>query len=785
MTIKPEARIARYEHPAGGRHAVKESLLAFTRQGIGLKVIDSFRHANKPGGFDCPGCAFPDKNHGLSPDSCEQGQKAIAWEMTHKAADPDFFARHTLATLRNRTDHELENQGRLTHPMLYDAAGDTYRPLDWDKAFSLIGAQTPMIAPDSAAFYASGRSSNEAAFLWQLLARAYGTNNLPDSSNLCHEPSGFAMKESIGTGKGTCSLDDFDKAELIIVIGQNPATNHPRMMGALHEAAKRGAAIIAINPLAERGFTNFSDPKDVREMLTDSGRQVAKKVYQVKIGGDLAALKGVMRAVLEADAVALADGKSTVLDRAFIDRHTTGFDALKADILAQDWALIVGESGLSRAALEEIAALYMQSNATMATWCMGITHHENAVATIQTIINLLLLRGNIGKEGAGAAPIRGHSNVQGDRTMGVTVAAPARFLDNLQQEFGIAPPRQGGKDAMATVQGLIDGSIRAFFSLGGNFAVAVPDSWRVFEGLSKTELTVHVATKFNRTHCYPGKTGLLLPCLGRTDIDMRKGCVQFVTVEDSMSMVHSSQGIQKPLSPMMMSEPAIVAHIGHAMAGSAYIDWLRMADDYGRIREKIERCVDGVFHGFQDYNRKILDKGGFWLTNWAAQRDWKTGSGKAEFKSHPIVRDGPVHRARARHGDSVLALMTVRSHDQFNTTIYGLDDRYRGVFGGRHVVFVNAGDLARLGFKDGDYADLRTCSEDGLLREVKGFRLVAFDIPEGCAAAYFPEATPLVPAGLFAKKARTPASKEIPVRLFAATVSRAGGGQQEPMAAPA
>jgi molybdopterin-dependent oxidoreductase alpha subunit len=502
---------------------------------------------------------------------------------------------------------------------------------------------------------------------------------------------------------------------------------------------------------------------------------VAAKVYNVKIGGDLALIKGVMKRLIEWE-----DNGKAVLDDKFITEHTLGFDTLRSDLRVVDWDTVKAKSGLNKEQIDELAGLYAKSNATMITWCMGITQHEDSVATIETLINLLLMRGNIGKPGAGAVPIRGHSNVQGDRTMGCTFKVADIWLDNLEKAFGgLQLSRKVGKDAIAVIEGLIDGSIQAFLGLGGNFGGASADSARIFKAFSRTKLTVHIATKLNRSHCYPGQVGLILPCLGRTDIDMRAGKEQFVSVEDSMSMVHSSAGIQPPISPMILSEPAIVAGLGHAVMGSRYIDWLTMSDDYNLIRDKIEACVEGIFHGFKDYNNRILQRGGFWLTNWAAKRVWKTSSGMAEFRVNPIRLDGPIERAIAREGKHVLALMTIRSHDQVNTTIYGLDDRSRGIFGGRHVVFANKTDIARQGFADGDYVDIRTCSEDDVLREVFGFRLVAFDIPEGCTAAYFPEATPLVPIGLFARGARTPASKEIPVILSLAKVAKAGGGIPE------
>lgn len=779
---RAEATIKPYSAPAGGRGAIKSSIVTFHRQKLSpLKLAQSFREANKPGGFDCPGCAFPDKGEaGFGPDSCEQGQKAIAWEMTRKEAGQEFFQDHTLSELRLWTDYDLENQGRLTTPMLYEKSLDRYVPVSWEQALQAAAGALKSTDPRKVAFYASGRSSNEAAYLWQLMVRAYGSANLPDSSNLCHEPSGYAMKSQIGMGKGTCSLDDFDHAQLIMVIGQNPATNHPRMMGALHEASKRGATIVAINPLTERGFVNFSDPKDITEMALGKGRKVAAKIYNVKIGGDLALLKGVMKRLMEMEDQAVLKGGAPVLDHDFLTEHCKGYDALAQDLRSESWESIVRKSGIAKDKIEELTLLYANSSATMATWCMGITHHEDSVATIETIVDLLLLRGNIGKPGAGAVPVRGHSNVQGDRTMGCTFKVPDLYLDNIERAFpGLKLNREVGRDAIGVIEGLIDGSVEGLLSLGGNFGGASPDSARIFRALSKSKITVHIATKFNRSHCYPGEVGLILPCLGRTDIDVRAGKEQFVSVEDSMSMVHSSSGIQMPISEHLWSEPAIVAHLGHALVGSQYVDWCAMADDYNLIREKIEVSVEGVFHGFEGYNQNILKKGGFWLTNWASKRIWKTSSGKAELRVNPIRFDGPIERAMEREGERVLALMTIRSHDQFNTTVYGLDDRYRGVFGGRHVIFANARDIERQGFKDGDYVDIRACCEDGIKREVYGFRLVSFDIPEGCAAAYFPEASPLAPVGLVSRGSRTPASKEVPVLLFPASVSKAGGGRPE------
>jgi molybdopterin-dependent oxidoreductase alpha subunit len=764
-------RIAMEHHPthngkpAGGRGSISGSVRAFVRQDIPLKLIGSFLHANKlPDGFDCPGCAFPDKPGKPLLDSCEQGQKAIAWEMTRKAVGADFFAGTTPAQLQALGDFDLEFQGRLTTPVLYEKASGSFRAIDWDEAYAIAARELSALAPDSVAFYASGRSSNEAAFLWQLAARAYGSPNLPDSSNLCHEPSGYALKHSIGTGKGTCSLDDFERADLFIVIGQNPASNHPRMMAALYAAKQRGATVLAINPLRERGFRYFSDPKNLGELLRDQGIAVADDVYQVQIGGDLAALKGVMKALLETERAA----PGTVFDHAFIDAHTEGLDALLADLDACAWDELIARSGLSEAQMRDIARRYAAAPATMITWCMGLTHHPEAVATIQQIANLALLRGNIGRPGAGVVPVRGHSNVQGDRTMGATSTVSKAWLDNLEATFhGLSVCRDSGRDAAGVIDGLFEGKVRALLSLGGNFGVAVPDSPRVLAALERCRFTLHIATKLNRSHCHPGEIGLLLPTLGRTDKDLRQGAEQCISTEDSMSNVRASRGVQAPLAEAQRSEPAIVAQLAHALGCATSVPWLALSDDYAALRERIERCQRGVTAGFDDYNRKLITDGRFTLPNAAAQRRWNTVNGKARFIAHPLRDDSPVAIARKRYGDAVLILMTIRAHDQFNTTVYSADDRYRDVQGDRRVIFMHADDLAARGLRDGDRVDIETLVDDGHTRRVTGFTAHAHDIAPGCVAAYFPEASGLIAAGTYSAHTRTPLYKEMPVRVVA------------------
>ena len=751
--------------PAGGRGAIRGAMRAWSQQGIPLKLVGSFLTANKVHGFDCPGCAFPDRPGRPLVDSCEQGQKAIAWEMTRKAVGAEFFDGRTPEELRALGDFDLEFQGRLTTPVLYERRRGTFRAIGWDEAFAVAARELAALPPSTVAFYASGRSSNEAAFLWQLAARGYGSAHLPDSSNFCHEPSGHALKQSIGTGKGTCTLEDFEHADLFLVIGQNPASNHPRMMAALYEARRRGATVLAINPLRERGFTHFSDPKNVGELVRGRGIEVADAIYQVRIGGDLAALKGVMKALLDLEDAA----PGTVLDRAFIAAHTDGLDALLEDLRACAWPDLEAHSGLAEAQMRDIAGHYARAGATMATWCMGLTHHPEAVGTIQQVVNLLLLRGNIGRPGAGAMPVRGHSNVQGDRTMGATSTVTSAWLDNLEATFpGLSLCRDAGRDAAGVIEGLFDGSVRALLSLGGNFGVAAPDSPRVLAALERCRFTLHIATKLNRTHCHPGDVSLLLPTLGRTDKDLRPGGEQCVSTEDSSSTVRASRGVQAPISHDQLSEPVIVARLAQALGCAPTVPWEAFTEDYGAIRDRIERCQRGITDGFDDYNHKLATDGRFALPNSAARREWRTASGKARFRVHPLRDDTPVALARRRHGEeAVLTLMTIRAHDQFNTTVYGPDDRYRDVEGDRRVVFLHADDLAARGLRDGDRVDIETLVDDGHVRRVTGFTARARDIARGCAAAYFPEASGLVAASVFSADTRTPLYKEMPVRVTA------------------
>jgi len=754
-----EQKIAFYNGPAGGWGALRSVTNALLKQDIPVKGAKTLLSANQPGGFDCPGCAWPDRNHHSSFEFCENGAKAVAAEATSRRAGPELFAKHTVAELMRQSDFWLEDQGRLTHPMVYDAASDRYKPIGWDEAFALVARHLNALPdPNQAIFYTSGRASNEAAFLYQLFVREYGTNNFPDCSNMCHEPSGSAMKPQIGVGKGTVTLEDFELADAIFIFGQNPGTNHPRMLGELRAAHKRGARIVSFNPLRERGLERFQDPQNKMEMATLGSTPISTHYFQLRIGGDLAAVKGVMKHVLEQE-----DARGGVLDHAFIAEHTTGFDALVADLRAESWPLLEAESGLSEAQMRAAGEVYIGAKNVIVCWGMGITQHRDSVATIQLLVDLLMLRGNLGRPGAGACPVRGHSNVQGDRTMGIWEKPPAELLDRLQQVFGFAPPRAHGVDTVEAIRLMQSGGGKVFFALGGNFAAATPDTFTTWDALRRCELTVHVATKLNRSHLVHGREALILPCLGRTEIDMQAGGAQGVTVEDSMSMVHLSAGINPPASEHLLSEPAIVARLAAATLGErSRTPWLWLVEDYARIRDLIAQ----VFDDFEGFNARVAQPGGFRLRNTASERVWATASGKAAFVPHAVPRDTPLHRARERVRDAlVFTLLTTRSHDQYNTTIYGMDDRYRGVFGQRRVVFIHPEDIRALGMQDGDWVDLKTVWDDGQERQAERFKLVAYDIPRGNLAAYYPETNPLVPLSATAIVAGTPTSKAIPVVL--------------------
>ncbi|WP_430244645.1 FdhF/YdeP family oxidoreductase [Neorhizobium sp. DAR64861/K0K2] len=753
--------IGKKSSAAGGWGALKSCGKQLLNSGSPLSGARAMLKANQPDGFDCPGCAWGDPEHGSSFEFCENGVKAVSWEATEKRATPAFFAAHTVSELRRQSDYELELNGRLTHPMRYDAASDRYLPVTWQDAFAEIGdILKGFDNPDRAEFYTSGRASNEAAFLYQLFVRAYGTNNFPDCSNMCHEASGVALRQSIGVGKGTVLLEDFEKADAIFVIGQNPGTNHPRMLGDLRRAAVRGAQIVVFNPVKERGLERFSDPQDKLQMLRGGATDIASDYLQPQLGGDMAAVRGMSKAVLAAEAAAVAAGRPSVLDHAFIAEHCEGFDAYLAAVEATSWDEIISQSGLTREAIERAADVYMQAERVICTWAMGITQHLHSVATIREISNFMFLRGNVGKPGAGLCPVRGHSNVQGDRTVGINEKPPAAFLDALEKEFGFAVPRANGHNVIAAIGAMLDGSAQAFIGLGGNFARATPDSALVEQALRKLKLTVHVATKPNHSHLMPGDVSFILPCLGRTEIDLNSaGNSQLVSVEDSMSMVHGSAGINRPASPHLLSEVAIVAGMAASTVGSDMINWAALADDYDLIRKHIEATIPG----FEDFNARLRKPRGFHLRNTAAHREWVTPTGKASFSDIALPSETVNQAALKRHDH--FALQTFRSHDQYNTTVYGLDDRYRGVYGERQVIFMHPEDVKALSAKAGERVDVVCEYTDGIARVASDFRLVPYDIPRGSIAGYYPELNVLVPIGSAGEESDTPTSKSVMVSV--------------------
>ena len=734
---------------AAGLGGVVHALVHTWRNAGLTRGVQALHGLNQEEGFDCPGCAWPEPEQRSATEFCENGAKAVAHEATTKKADAAFFADWAVSELHEKSDRWLEAQGRLVQPMIRRTGEDFYDPISWEDALAHVGtALRSVSAADRAVFYTSGRTSNEAAFLYQLFARQFGTNNLPDCSNMCHESSGTGLGETIGVGKGTVGLDDFDLADAIFVVGQNPGTNHPRMLTALQNAKKRGCRIVSINPLRERALLRFSNPQHPLELLGAS-TEISDLYLQVRVGGDVAAFKGIMKHLFEAE----QQVPGSAVDQDFVDKFTDGFTDLRTDVLAACWEDLEEKSGLDREQLGEAARIYRQADKVIACWAMGLTQHRNGVDNVREITNLLLLGGNIGRPGAGPCPVRGHSNVQGDRTMGIHEKPAPEFLDSLEAEFGIRVPREHGFDTVATLEAMLEDRVDVFFAMGGNFAAASPDSVVAHRALSRCSTAVHVATKLNRTHLVAGQESLLLPCLGRSEIDAGPNGPRFVTVEDSMSVVHRSTGRLAPASYQLRSEPSIVAGVAHATLGhDSPLDWNTVADDYDGIRDRIARVVPG----FDDFNRRVRKPGGFVLPNGARERHFNTASGKARFTVNPLP-DYTLASGR-------FLMMTMRSHDQFNTTVYGLDDRYRGVHGQRRVVFLNADDIAQAGLHAGQWVDL-TSHFRGQERSVTGFRIVAYDIPPRCAATYFPEANPLVPLESFAEGSRTPAYKSVEISL--------------------
>ena len=743
---------------AAGVKAVMVSMQRALQQMGPVRTVAALIRLNQRHGFDCPGCAWPEEPGGRKfAEFCENGAKAVAEEATKRVVTPEFFARHTVAELAAKPEYWLSQQGRLTHPMVLRPGDDHYRPIGWDEAYRLIADELNALDdPNQAVFYTSGRTSNEAAFLYQLLVRSFGTNNLPDCSNMCHESSGTALIDAIGIGKGSVTVDDLVQADLIVIAGQNPGTNHPRMLSVLEKAKANGARIIAVNPLPEAGLIRFKDPQKVHGVVGD-GVPIADEFVQIRLGGDMALFAGLGRLLLEAQD--RAGPGVQIIDRDFVNGHTSGFDEYETRTRAVDLDTVLEATGIDRAQLDRVAAMMATSQRIVVCWAMGLTQHKHAVPSISEISNVLLMRGMIGKPGAGLCPVRGHSNVQGDRTMGIWEKMPERFLTALDARFGITSPRDHGYDTVDAIRAMRDGKATVFMAMGGNFVSATPDTAVTESALRNCSLTVQVSTKLNRSHLVHGRTALILPSLGRTDRDIQAGGKQLVSVEDSMSMVHLSRGSLHPPGAQVRSEVAIICQLARTVLGPSHpVPWETFNADYDAIRDAIAAVVPGC----EDYNRKVRAPDGFQLPHPPRDsREFHTATGKANFAAYPLEWV-PVPEGR-------LVLQTLRSHDQYNTTIYGLDDRYRGVKGGRRVVFVNPADLARFGLSDGDRVDLVSefTDADGQLQErcAKDFRVVAYSTPEGNAAAYYPETNPLVPLDHTAAKSNTPVSKAVVIRL--------------------
>lgn len=744
IQIKPISKVA------GGVPAVIEALKSAWSEMGPVRGARTLLQLNQTDGFDCPGCAWPEPDAERShAEFCENGAKHVADEATTKRLTAEFFRQWSVADLSEQSDHWLGKQGRFTGPLVLRENATHYEPLGWDETFKLIAGELNALgSPNEAVFYTSGRASNEAAFLYQLFVRQFGTNNLPDCSNMCHESSGTALTETIGVGKGTVTLHDFDLAEAIFVIGQNPGTNHPRMLTALQKAKRNGCRLVHINPLPETGMTRFKHPQQIGDLL-GQGTALADLFLQVRINGDVALLKGIMKQVLSEE----EKNPGNVLDHNFIQKHTAGFAEFSSALRTADWDELTEQSGIPRNEIEAAARIFIDSRRTIFCWAMGLTQHQNAVANIQEIVNLMLLRGQVGQPGAGLCPVRGHSNVQGDRTMAITERPSEAFLERLSMEFNFEPPRAHGLDTVNAIKAMHDGRATVFFALGGNFLSATPDTEYTAEALRRCRLTAQVSTKLNRGHLITGGQALILPCLGRTEVDMQTSGAQFVTTENSMAVVQASRGFLRPASPQLLSETAIVAELAQATLGSrSTVDWEALVGDYDRIRELIERVVPG----FENYNRRVRRPGGFHLPNAASERIFKTPTGKALFTVHPL----PAHALKPGQ----LLMMTIRSHDQFNTSIYGLDDRYRGIHNGRRVVLLNREDIRSAGLEQGQLVDLISHFE-GEERVAHRFTVVPYDIPRRCAATYFPEANVLVPLGSVAEKSNTPASKSVIISL--------------------
>ncbi|MCX3878145.1 FdhF/YdeP family oxidoreductase [Stenotrophomonas maltophilia] len=755
MSEQKPPRYKPYNQPAGGWGAAGATAKVLLQQSVIGKGSKALLAMNQPGGFKCPSCAFPDADERRKLEFCENGAKALAWEATQFRAGRELFARHTVTELMAQTDYWLEMQGRLTEPMRYDAATDHYVPCSWDDAFALIGRHLRALdSPHQAEFYTSGRTPNEAAFLYSIFVREFGTNNFPDCSNMCHEPTSRGLPPAIGVGKGTIVLQDFEHAEAIFVIGQNTGTNSPRMMSNLVEARKRGIPIVAVNPMPERALIRFAEPQDMVQMASFGSTEITSEFVHIRIGGDLALIKGMMKVMFERE----AQGER-VLDHAFLAEHTVGLEPLREDVMAQDWDQIVQVSGISQAQIRRCAEIYIRSNATVICYGMGLTQHQYGSRLLQQVANLLLLRGNFGKPGAGIGPIRGHSNVQGDRTVGIDEKPKPAYLDRVQQVFGFDPPREHGHHVVESIEAMLEGSAKVFIGLGGNFIHAVPDTPRAYEAMRGLDLTVGIATKLNRGHLVHGRDALILPVVARSERIVTPAGEQFVTIEDAMSNVTASRGVLEPVSADVLPEVEIVCRMAMAALPHSKVDWAGCMHDYALIRELIAAVYPEIYTGF---NERIQQPHGFHLDIPPRRRVWPTPNGKANILVMPgLDVDDPVH------DPDMLRLATVRSHDQYNITIYSYNDRYRGVYNDRMVLFMNIEDRLARGLDKEARVSLETISADGVQRRVEGLTVLDYPMPRGALAGYYPELNPLLPLDHYDRISGTPAAKSIPVRMRA------------------
>jgi molybdopterin-dependent oxidoreductase alpha subunit len=772
--MRQKAKVEKYDAPAGGWGSLSAVAHILTQEEVAVLGSEILLKQNKPDGYMCVSCSWakPAKPHPF--EFCENGAKATAWEITSKTVTPEFFAQHTLAELRTWSDHQLEEQGRLTAPMRYDWVSDKYMPVEWDEAFRAIGAELNKLDPRSVVMYTSGRASLEASYMYQLFGRMYGTSNFPDSSNMCHETTSVALPEVIGSPVGTVLLEDFEHADCIFFFGHNTTTNAPRMLHPLQEAAQRGVPIITFNPLRERGLERFTNPQNPVQMIA-GGTRISSQYHQVRVGGDAAAMLGICKCVIEADDLAKANGDPRVVDVDFIQQHTSGFEEFATFCREQDWSEIERASGLARAAMLEAAGAYMSAKAVIANYGMGVTQHKHGVETTKMIVNLLLLRGNIGKPGAGISPIRGHSNVQGQRTVGISEKTKLVPLDKLVELYGFEPPRWDGLSTVDACKGVLKGDVRGFVSLGGNFLRAVPERSLMEPAWSGLQLSVQIATKLNRSHIVPGEVTYLLPCLGRIEIDQQASGPQAVSMEDSTACIHGSRGQRRPVGGQARSEPAIIAGLAKAtLRPNPKIDWDAWIADYSRVRDAIELTYPDQF---KDFNRRMFEPGGFPRPLAARERKWKTPSGKANF-TVPKSAFAPPSR-----DDGVYELMTMRADGQFNTTIYNEDDRFRGIHGSRYVVLMNPADMDAEGLKSGDTVTLSTEAGDGVERTLSELQVVAYDIPRKSIAGYYPECNGLVPLWHFAEGSKVPAAKSVPVRISRDAVPEIIEGGEIPISA--